>query len=295
MGGTSTSSTSQQSQTNPWAPAQGALTGILGQINNNLGNTGLNSAETGAINTITNNGASVGQYSPAVNAYTSGMLNGGGALNQAGAVNQNYQNYYNATNPLASNTNYDPMSTPGIGDQLAALKNNITSSVNGQFAAAGRDMSPANSSALAYGLASGLAPVLTGQYNQNIQNQQNAASNLYGAGNTTAGIQSGFQNQFNTNQGTGVNAIGQGQTALNSGAQNTLAAQTYGQQLPTQNLGLLANIGIPIAGLGSTSSGTSNTTNTASGLTQFQQLMSGLGGTNGLGGGTGLMGLLSLL
>jgi hypothetical protein len=54
--------------------------------------------------------------------------------------------------PLASNTNYDPMSTPGIGTQLQALQDSITGSVNGQFAAAGRDMSGMNSKALGTGL-----------------------------------------------------------------------------------------------------------------------------------------------
>jgi hypothetical protein len=42
------------------------------------------------------------------------LLNGGGATDQAGNINQNYQNYYNQTNPLASNTNYNPYDTPGF-------------------------------------------------------------------------------------------------------------------------------------------------------------------------------------
>jgi hypothetical protein len=89
------------------------------------------------------------QYSSGINSYVQSLLGGGGANNQAGNVNQNYQNYAKSqTNPLASNTNYDPMQTPGIGNQLSALQDQITQQVNGSFAAAGRDGSGYNQKAL---------------------------------------------------------------------------------------------------------------------------------------------------
>src|ERR1043165_5115571 len=108
MGGTSKSETTQQSQTAPWEPAQGTLTGILGQLNSYLPQTGLNSTQSAALDTIKQNASGVGQYAPAVQDYTKNLLNGGGAMNQAGAVNQNYLDYRNATQPLASNTHYNP-------------------------------------------------------------------------------------------------------------------------------------------------------------------------------------------
>jgi len=277
MGGQSSSTQTQQSQTNPWAPAQGALTGILGQLNNYIPQSGINGAQTNALNTIEQNGANTAQYAPAIQNYTQSMLNGGGALNQAGNVNQAYQQYQSQTNPLASNTNYDPMQTPGIGDQLSALKDSITQDVNGSFAAAGRDGSPANSRALGVGLTQGLAPVLTGQYNQNVQNQQGAAGNLYNAGNTNAGILSGLQQQYLTNQGNGVGAIGSGLDAQNAGANSTLAAEAQRLGIPLQNLGMLAQIGLPIAGAGSTSSGSGTTTNQMSGAQQFATIAGGIG------------------
>ncbi|OAF05468.1 hypothetical protein AYJ54_00755 [Bradyrhizobium centrolobii] len=277
MGGTSKSETTQQSTTAPWQPAQGALTGILGQLNNYLPQTGLNGAQTNAINTIDQNGANVGQYAPAVNAYTTNLLNGGGATDQAGNINSAYQQYVSQTNPLASNTNYNPYDTPGFKDALNTLTSDITNQVNGSFAAAGRDFSGSNSQALGRGLTQGLAPTIVAQYNQNVQNQQGAAGNLYSAGNTTGGILSALQQQKLANQGAGVGAISAGQDALNSGANNTLAAEAQRLGTPLQNLGLLANIGIPIAGLGGTSSGTSNTTNQMSGAQQFATIMGGIG------------------
>jgi hypothetical protein len=278
MGGKSESKTQQNSTTAPWEPAQGALTGILSQINSYLPQTGISGAQTNALNTIERNGANVGQYAPQIQGLTSSLLSGGGATDQAGNVNQNYLAYQKAMQPLASNTNYDPMQTPGIGDQLVALKDQISQGVNGQFAAAGRDLSGYNQKALGSGIAAGLAPVLTAQYNQNVQNQQGAAGNLYNAGNTNAGILSGLQQQSLANKSAGVGAIGAGQEALNSGAMNTLAAEAQRLGIPIQNLGMLAQIGIPIAGLGSQSTGTSNTTNQMSGADQFLKLASGAGG-----------------
>src|SRR4051794_6434486 len=104
MGGESKTSSTQNSTTNPWEPAQGALTGILGQLGTNLNNTGVTGAENNALNTLVNNGnAATSNYAPAVQDYTKSLLGGGGALDQAGNVNANYQRYVGQTNPLASN------------------------------------------------------------------------------------------------------------------------------------------------------------------------------------------------
>jgi hypothetical protein len=255
MGGTSSTQQTQQSTTAPWAAAQPALQGILGQIDGLLPTTGVTPGEQASLDTIINNANSTSQFNPQINASTSNLLNGGGALNQAGAVNQNYQNYYNQTNPLASNTNYDPMSTPGIGDQLQSLKDSISTGINGQFAAAGRDMSGYNQKALGQGLTAGLAPILTG--------------------NTNAGILSGMQQQSNQNQQAGVNQVGTGLQAQNAGASTALAAYLQQQGIPLQNLGLLANIGVPIAGLGSQSTGQSQGSSTMSGADQFAKIGQG--------------------
>lgn len=307
MGGKSTSETtqsatqnasqSQNSTTAPWAPTQGLLGNIINQLGTASNSTGLTDAQNGALGTITNNSnAASGLFGPQQYNYAQSLYNGGGALNQAGTVNQNYQNYYNQTNPLAANTNYNPYSTPGFGDAINTLTSDITNNVNGQFAAAGRDFSGANSQALARGLTQGIAPVIQAQYNQNVQNQQNAANNLYGAGNTNAGILSGLQQQYLANQGAGLNAASGGLDLSNAGANATLAAEAQKFGIPIQNLGLLANLGIPIAGLGSQSSGNaqssgqstgqSNTTNQMSGAQQFGLISGGLSNLFGGGGGS---------
>lgn len=277
MGGESKSTTTQQSQTAPWEAAQPTLQGILGQVQTGLGNTGLTGAETGAINSVEANAAKGNPYAPQIGQYATDLFNGGGATNQAGAVNQNYQDYLKATNPLANNTNYDPRSTPGFSDAINGMTADITNNVNGTFAGAGRDFSGANSMALGRGLATGLAPVYQDQYNKNVQQQQAAAAARYGAGNTNAGILSGFQQQALANRGQGAGAADTALTAGKYGENEILQAEAARRGIPVSALGLLAQIGIPIAGLGSQSSGNSNTTNQASGAQQFGQIAGGVG------------------
>ncbi len=287
MGGKSSSTTTQSSTTAPWQPAQGLLTGILGQANNYLGQTGLNPTQTNALNTIENNANAAGGYTPQIQGITSNLLSGGGAMGQAGNIGNYYDQYRNNTNPLASNTDYNPYNTPGFRQAIDTATSDITNSVNGQFAAAGRDGSPANTMALGRGIMQGIAPIIQSQYNANVANQQGAANNLYQAGNTTSGLLSGLNQQSLGNQAAGVGMIGQGIDASNYGANTVLQAEASRLGIPVGQLSQLAQLGIPIAGLGSQSSGTSNTENQMSGVQQFMGITSGLANLFGGGGSNG--------
>lgn len=287
MGGESKQTSTQSSQTQPWLEAQPALKGILGQLQGNLGNTGVTGAESGALSTLVNNANTASStYAPQIADFAKNLLSGGGATDQAGAVNANYQRYQDQTNPLASNTNYDPRSTPGFSDYINTLTSDITNATNGTFAAAGRDFSGANSQALGRGIFQGVAPTIAAQYNQNVQNQQGAARNLYDAGTNNSGILAGLQQQKLANQGQGVAAAGAATDAANAGANATLQAEAAKRGIPVQALGLLAQIGIPIAGLGSQSSGQGTQTNQMSGAQQFATIAGGLGSLFGGGGGS---------
>lgn len=278
MGGTSETKQTQNSTTNPWEPAQPALKGILSQLTGNLDKTGITGAETGALDTLVKNAnTATSTYAPQIGDFAKTLLAGGGATDQAGNVNANYQRYVDQTNPLASNTNYNPYDTPGFKDALSTTIADITNSTNGQFAAAGRDFSGMNSQTLGRGIMQGVAPTIAAQYNQNVNNQQGAAGNLYNAGNTNAGILSGLNQQKLSNQGQGVTAAGAATDAANAGANATLQAEAARRGIPVQALGLLAQIGIPIAGLGGQSTGQSTGTQQMSGADQFLKIASGTG------------------
>lgn len=294
--GDSSQTTNSSQQTSPWAQAMPTVNALFGGVNSQLGNTGLTGAQSGAIDQLTQMGHAGNPYAGASQTALDSMLHGGGAQTYSPMVQQAYNTYQGQTNPLASNTNYDPMQTPGLGDQLQALKDSITTGVNGQFAAAGRDLSGYNQKALGSGLSAGLAPILTQQYNQNVQNQQQAAANQFGAGNTEANTLAGMQQQGVNNQNTGINNTG---TVLNNsmwGPQTTLTAQQLLHSIPTSNLASLANIGIPLASLGSNSSGTSTTQNSPSLIQDLTGISGALGsGKSATSGGSGILALLGML
>lgn len=279
MGGKST--TTQSSTTEPWKPAQPALNGILGQLQTMIPNSGLSSTAQGAIDQMEGNAQGGNPFASQITGAVSGLLGGGGANNEAGNINGYYQQYADATKPLASNTDYNPYNTPGFSDAIKTATGDITNQINGQFAAAGRDFSGMNTQTLARGLTQGLAPTIAAQYNQNVNNQQGAAQNLFNAGNAKSGLLAGLTQQGVNNQVQGISSANDALSAQNYTPQMLLQLEQLKQQLPAQNLGLLTQIGVPIAGLGTQSQGTSTTTQPWS--QTFAQVAGGLGSLFGGG------------
>src|SRR3954452_18857224 len=83
MGGQSSSTQTQQSQTAPWEAAQPMLQGILGQLNPLIQNSGLNPAESSAINQLSANAAQGNPYAGQIGAFAGNMLSGGAANAQS--------------------------------------------------------------------------------------------------------------------------------------------------------------------------------------------------------------------
>jgi len=269
--GTSKQEQSQSSQTSPWAPAQPALQGILSGISGQLGNYTPNAAETSALGTLSQNATNQPNYGAQTNALTGSYLGG----DPTGLLNPALQQYQQQLSPYASGQNLNPMTAPGMQGVLQTIQSDVGNSVNGQFAGAGRDLSGMNQQALARGISQGEAPALLGQYNQNVQNQLGAAGSLYGAAGQTAGAITG-------NQAQGVNLAGAAQQMQNAPALAQLQAQAAMRGLPLNNLGMLENLTVPIAGLGGQSSGQSQ------GSYQMSPIQMAMGGSSALFGNGGI-------
>lgn len=274
MGGQSTSTQTQQSQSAPWAATQPMLQTILGQIGTGLNNTGLTSVESSALDTLRNNATQGNPYAGQISDYAQTLLGGGGAKAQAGNVQDNLAAYRSALTPYANGSMIG--NNPALMAQLAQMRSDIGTSVNSQFAAAGRDLSGANLMAYGRGVAAAEAPVIAAQYNQDVANQLSAANALYGAGNTTANTLTQMQQADLANRGQGVTAAQSALDAQNYGANALLAEEAKRRGIPVQALGLLAQIGVPIAQLGQQTNGTTTGTQEKSGIDQFAQLAGGI-------------------
>jgi hypothetical protein len=276
MGGQSTSTQTVQSQSAPWAAAQPTLQTMLGQIGTGLNNTGLTSAENSALDTLRNNAASGNPYAGQIAGYAQSLLNGGGATAQAGNVQDNLAAYRNSLTPYASGSLVG--SNPALMAQLAQIRSDVGDSVNSQFAAAGRDFSGANQMAYGRGVAAAEVPVIAAQYNQDVANQIASAGALYNAGNTTANTLTQMQQSDLANRGQGVTAAQSALDAQNYGANATLAEEAQRRGIPVQALSLLAQLGVPIAQLGTQGNSTTTGTQEKSGVDQFATIASGISG-----------------
>ncbi|HLJ01748.1 MAG TPA: tail fiber domain-containing protein [Bradyrhizobium sp.] len=275
MGGQSTTSQTQQSTTAPWQAAQPDLQGILGQLNPLIQNSGLTPAESGAINQLSQNASQGNPFTGQITDLANNLFNGGGATAQAPNLQSGLSTLQSQLTPFANGSRVG--NDPALQAQLAQIASDTTNQVNGQFAAAGREFSGANQQALARGIAQGEAPVIASQYNQDVANQLNASNTLFNAQNTTGGLLSGLNQQALANQQQGVAAAQNALTAQNYGPQQQLALAQLAQSIPAQNLQLLAQIGVPIAGLGNQSSGATQGTQDLSGAQQFGAIAQGLG------------------
>ena len=206
-------------------------------------------------------------YAGQIGGYAQSLLSGGGADAQAGNLRDNLDAFQSQLTPYANGSMVG--NNPALAAQLAQIQTDVANSVNGQFAAAGRDFSGAN--LMAYRArrrrraSAGDCRAIQPGRRQPDGGRQRALQR----GQHTAGALSGLQQNYLANQGQGVTAAQSALDAQNYGANATLAAEAQRRGIPVQALGLLAQIGVPIAGLGSQSSGTGTKTEQMSGAQQF--------------------------
>jgi hypothetical protein len=260
--GSSSQKTSSSQTTQPWSPTIPGLTNLVGNINGQSSNYQPNALETNALGQIATNAQNLPNYGAAAGNVASNFLTG----DPSGMLGSAYTNYQGQMNPVA-NASLDPTQTPGIVSLLDAIRGDVSNSVNGMFAGAGRDLSGLNQQYLARGIAQGEAQPLLNQYNQNVTNRQNAANGLLSGAISTSGA-------MGQNQAQGFNMAQLVPSLVNQGPNSVLQSQQQARSLPLQNLAQLEALLLPIAGLGQQGSGTSSTSYTPSLFNNGLQLLS---------------------
>src|SRR5437588_10603780 len=146
MGGTTTKTTTQNSQTQPWAPTQPLLGGILGQLGGTLGSTALTADEGAALSGLEANARAGNPYAPSIGSLAGDLL--GGGTDRSGLVDDAYRQYQAALTPFARGDYLNPASNPALQGYLSTIAGDVGNRVNGMFAGAGRDLSGLNQQAL---------------------------------------------------------------------------------------------------------------------------------------------------
>jgi hypothetical protein len=255
MGGTTQEQTKTSTQqTQPWAPAQPALSGILGQLGSV--NPNLTSPELSALSGLSDNSGFLNQFTPQATGLANDLFHGG--TDRTGMINDAYQQYQKALRPFASGDYVNPASNPALQGYLGTIQNDVANQVNGMFAGAGRDLSGANQQTLARGIAQGEAPVLNDAYNTARNQQLVAINSLYGA--ATGGLLSQFDQTRLANEQAGLNVAKTAQAFALDPYNQQLAIEAQRRGIPLSTLQAMTGIAMPIAGAGQTTTGTTNQT-----------------------------------
>jgi hypothetical protein len=288
-GQTSTNQTqSQQSQTQPWAPAQPMLQNILSQLGN--GNLAPTAGQTTAAGNIVSEVGGVpsfgGQGIGAVN-----NLFGSSTAPQQNTLTNAYGQVSGALSPMLNAGYTNPYTDPALSSAMSTMGSDITNQIKGEFAAAGRPAgtNADSSQAIARGLAQGEGGLLANEFNTLTANQMGAAGELTGAAGATAGGLTQQQQVPLQNEIQGISTAGAIPGLLTMPGAAQYGAANLQAGLPWQNLGQAEGLTVPIAGLGSQSSGTMTGTTSQQSPWYTTALGAGLGGL-GLLGGTGAFG-----
>lgn len=284
MGGSKQTQTTSSS-TSPWGPAQGALTGIIGQAQT-LGGDVSNFTPTfsgatmqgvqGLENAGQQPGAAAGYLNPVVSGMGQGFQTGLGGLQNT-----------------AAGGNLTP--NPYLQQMLDYANNTTADKVNQQFSGAGRYGSAAHSGALAREIGAQTTNAMMSNYNTE-RGYQNAANNTLYGGGAAGGALAGQLDQANLYDENALLQAGQ--------MRDQMATAT--RTAPMTALEWQKNMVAPIGAMGGQQQGT-NVTQTpanipgmlmggammAGGLATGNPFMAlnGLGSTAGASGmGKGLLG-----
>ena len=134
-----TKATNQTSVKTPWGPAAGALSGILGQLNNV--SPGLSGTERGALGGLLGNAGFLQQFQPQVIGLANTLL--GGGTDRTGMVSGGYDDYRNQLASTIGGQHLNPFSNPFFSQVTDRIGNEVQNRIKRDVCRRRRDPSGA--------------------------------------------------------------------------------------------------------------------------------------------------------
>lgn len=255
MGQNTPATTTQNTSTSPWSQATPLLNNLIGAY----GSTplGATSNETAAANNLVSAAGATPNYGSTAASGVNTLFGNANTAPQVGMLTGGLSTLQGNLGSTASGSNLNPYTTPGFGDALNTLTQDITNNVKGVYAASGREPSGSGSFAqsLGRGLMQGEAPVVQSQYNTNEANMLNANSMLENAGVNTAGGLNSTAGTANQSVLAGLQGAGLLPSIYTAPATSQLQAAQTQQQLPYAALQSALTPYSVLGGMGSQSTG----------------------------------------
>lgn len=249
------STTNSNSQTDPWEQTIPYLEDFLGEMGA-AGGRGLSPDQMAAFGALKGNAAEGNPWTGKIAGLADRAFD---AADYSGGVTKGLETLEGTLGDIARGKYLDPMANPQMRAMLDQVGGDVMNRINAMFAGAGRDLSGANQMAVGKGVTAAQLPLLLDQYNRERVAQSDAARTIAGAQTDSSGRLAGLDAQRLDQQSKG---IGLGKAALDArdeAANKIINIDQQIKQLPLQDLGLLASILFPAAGLGAQEQGTSTT------------------------------------
>jgi Chaperone of endosialidase len=273
MGG-STKTTQQKhekSVTSPWEPVRPAAEDVLARLSGRASGMELGGLETDALARLRQNALAGNPYASRIGLLADDLF---AAPDHTGQVGEAYKDLRTGLLPYASGANVDPSSNPYFQNYLADITRSAREATDAQFMSAGRDLSPSHAGMIAERIARGTAPAFAQAYDAGVGRQLGAIDALFRGGLSTATTTSQLDAARNAARTAGIDVSQSALNAADAPDERLLALEQRRRMLPLQNLGLLANLIVPMAQLG----GTKITDSTETGERKeplLQQLLAG--------------------
>lgn len=244
--------TSQAGTVNPYAPAGGLLSGIIGQAGNAVGSGSLTGAEDAALTGLSGAGGYTSQFTPQQTSLVNDLYSGG--KDRTGVAQDAYNKYLSDTEATRSGKYLDPSTNPFFSQTVSTIGNDVTNRLKQLYAGSGASPSGAGNFGynLARGISEGTAPTFANAYNTERGRQLDAITGAYGAGNSTAGLLSSLDQTALGNRSAAAGAVGTGQDFSNSPFLSSLAVEAQRRGIPLGALASLTGIGTALGGVGKT-------------------------------------------
>lgn len=256
------STTNSNSQTDPWDVTIPYLTDFFKEMGA-AGGRGLSPDQQAAFGALKANAAEGNPWT----AQIAGLANQAfGTADRSGDVGAAFAGLNGVLGDIAGGKYLDPMSNPQMAAMLSQVGDDVQNRINAMFAGAGRDLSGANQGAVAKGVTSAQLPLLLDQYNRERVAQVDAARTIADARTGTARTQAELDAMRMQMQKLGLDLGDKAIAARDYAGNQVVNLDQQIKQLPLQDLGLLASILFPGAGLGAQEQGTSQTKSSSSGF-----------------------------
>jgi hypothetical protein len=257
--------TTQQQQTEPWAPTIPYLTSFLRDLDNGRSVLGPSQDQLDAFAELKRNAAAGNPFEGDITKLAKDHFS---TASSRGQVDEAFKALQEQIGGYARGDFLDFDSNPYIQKMLAKVGDDVQSRINRMYAGAGRDLSGINQKAVGAGVTGAQLPILADLFNTERGRQMDAATTLYGAGKDAAVIGQDLDARSLATRATGVPMSQAAIDADNFGANAVLNLDQQLKQLPFDDMSLYANLLLPTAGLGgqSAGSGTSKSSGSSFGL-----------------------------